>query len=260
MKQTPFRVRPAVRRAGGKSRLLKHLLPLIPAHHCYVEPFAGGLALLLAKPRSKVEVLNDKDGDLVTFYRCVRFHTEPLLAELQWVLTSREEFYDYRNQPGLTDIQRAARWYFRNRTCFGGVDARSFGISAVSAADSRERRLESVRQLSVRLDRTIIEHLDWEHCVSLYDRPATFFFLDPPYLGCSNVGYAAWTPADAMKLREVLRSTKGRWLLTFNDCTEVRQIFAGCRITSIERALGIHHREESSGRYRELIIRPKGGE
>jgi DNA adenine methylase len=260
MKQTsPFRVRPAVRRAGGKSRLLSTILPRISAHICYCEPFAGGLAVLLARPRSQVEVLNDVDGDLIRFYRCVRFHPEALLTELEFVLTSRREFLDARDQPGLTDIQRAARWYFRNRTCFGGTDPRSFGTSALSATDSRSARMEAVRALSVRLDRTLVEELDWQDCVRRYDRPTTFFFCDPPYTGCGDVGYKPWTDADVMRLREVLGAIRGNWLVTLNDSPAVRGIFDGCEIVGVERAMGISHKA-AKRRYRELIIRPAGQE
>lgn len=87
-----LRVRPAVSWPGGKGRLLKYILPLIPRHTCYCEPFSGGLAVLLAKPRSKVEVVNDLNGELITFYRCVRFHADVLLTELEFVMNSRQEF------------------------------------------------------------------------------------------------------------------------------------------------------------------------
>jgi hypothetical protein len=99
--------RAAIQWPGGKRWLLPVILPLIPPHTCYVEPFGGGLSVLLAKPRSPVEVANDTDGDLVNFYRVARFHLEPLLAELRWLPNSREEFHALRHQPGLTDIQRA---------------------------------------------------------------------------------------------------------------------------------------------------------
>ena len=257
MNESSFRVRPAVRRAGGKGRLLKYLLPLIPPHACYCEPFAGGLAVLLARPRSQVEVLNDKDGDLIRFYRCVRFHAEALLTELEFVLTSRREFLDAREQPGLTDIQRAARWYFRNRTCFGGADMRSFGTSALSAADSRGMRMEAIRALSVRLDRALIEELDWADCIRRYDRGSTFFFCDPPYTDCGSVGYGAWTEADVMKFREALTTVRGKWLVTLNDSPSNRRIFSGCEITSVERTMGINSKVEKR-RYREIIIRPAG--
>ena len=83
-----YRIKPAVTWLGGKSKLLKHILPLIPKHMCYVEPFAGGIAVFLAKPPSKIEVLNDLNGDPVTFYPRVKFHADSLLAELEFVLNS----------------------------------------------------------------------------------------------------------------------------------------------------------------------------
>lgn len=241
---------------GGKSRLLQHILPLIGEHTCYCEPFAGGLAVLLAKPRASVEVINDRHGDLVCFYRCVRFHAEPLLTELEFVLNSRKEFMDFRAQPGLTDIQRAARWFYRNRLCFGGSDIDTFGTSALSGSDSRARRLETIRELTVRLDRAVIEELDWEACVRRYDRPTTVFFLDPPYTGCGETAYAAWTTADVMKLREVLRTLQGRWIVTLNDAPETRQIFADCKVRPVKRALGINGKAGKGRQYAELVITP----
>lgn len=253
----PIAIKPAVSWAGGKTRLLRYLLPRIPAHTCYCEPFAGGLALLLAKPRSQVEAINDLNGDLVTFYRCVRFHSDALLTELEFVLNSRREFSDFCSQPGLTDIQKAARWFFRNRNCFGGTDLRSFGRSAISgggaAHGSREARLESIRALSRRLDRVCIENVEWDRCVELYDRPTTFFFFDPPYTECSETTYKPWTAADVAALRERLDALRGKWLLTLNDCPSNRTIFKGCEIQSVERAKGINAKA-ADRRYRELII------
>lgn len=254
------RIRPAITRPGGKSRLLAHLLPRIPADHvCYCEPFAGGLAVLLAKPRSRLEVVNDLDGDLVRFYRCVRFHPEALLTELEFVLNSREELRDFSAQQGLTDIQRAARWFHRNRTCFGGASLESFAVSATQPMSSRAARMESIRALNVRLDRVTVEHVSWERCVDLYDRPGTFFFCDPPYTDCQAGAYGAWTYADVQKLRDRLATIKGRWLLTLNDAPAIRTIFEGCDVRAVERARGIANRAGAgkAARYRELIIAPR---
>lgn len=255
-------IKPAVSWPGGKSRLLKYILPLIPSHTAYVEPFGGGLAVFLGKERSGVEVINDIDGDLVNFYRCVRYHLDPLLAEIEFTLNSREEFGDLRAQPGLTDIQRAARWFFRNKTCFGGADMRSFGISAVSgggaALGSRALRIERIRALNVRLDRVCIENLDWHKCVDLYDRPGTLFFFDPPYTECCDTMYAAWKSEDVLELRSRLDRLQGKWILTLNDSPVIRSIFEGCTLIPVERAKGINNRNPKSKRYRELIIVPPG--
>ena len=249
--------KPAITWPGGKSRLLEHILPDIPKHTCYVEPFAGGLAVLLAKPRSFIEVLNDIDGDLVNFYRCVRFHTDPLLTELEFVLNSRQEFGDFANQPGLTDIQRAARWFFRNRNCFRGGNLGTFGISPTSsgtgAAGSRSARMDSIRQLNVRLDRVTIEHVDWEKCLRIWDRTESFFFLDPPYTACTSTLYSPWTAADVLRLRDRLDALKGRWMVTLNDHPDVRRAFTGCKIKAVSRPKGIGGGGKAYG---EVIITP----
>jgi len=195
--------------------------------------------------------------DLVNFYRCVRFHLDPLLTEIEFVLNSREEFLSFKDQPGLTDIQRAARWFHRNKTCFGGCLG-SFGISPTSGMSSRAARMETVRALNARLDRTTIERTDWEKCLSLYDRPETFFFMDPPYTGCGDTAYAAWTTTDVQKFRERLSGLRGQWLVTFNDSASIRLIFEGCDIRAIERAKGINNRGSAKGKtYREVIISPR---
>ncbi len=252
-----YQVKPAIVWPGGKTRLLKAILPRIGKHTCYVEPFAGGLAVLLAKPRARFEVLNDLNGDLVTFYRCVRFHADTLLTELEFVLNSRQEFKDFADQPGLTDIQRAARWFFRNRNCFRGANLGTFGTSPSggAASGSRAARMEAIRQLNVRLDRVTVENLDWQRCLDLYDRPETLFFCDPPYTACKAGMYSAWTTADVQRFRDRLDRLKGTWLVTLNDSPDIRAIFSDCEVTAVERAKGITQAKQKT--YRELVIAPR---
>jgi DNA adenine methylase len=252
----PLAVKPAIVWPGGKTRLLKHILPNIGKHSCYVELFAGGLAVLLAKPRSRFEVLNDLNGDLVTFYRCVRFHADTLLTELEFVLNSRKEFFDFAAQPGLTDIQRAARWFFRNKNCFRGANLTTFGTgpNGGNSTGSRSARLDAIRQLNHRLDKVIVENLDWQKCLDLYDRKETFFFCDPPYTSCDSGMYSAWTTSDVQRFRKRLDQLKGSWLVTLNDAPDIRKIFGDCHITAVERAQGITMVKKKV--YRELVIRP----
>jgi DNA adenine methylase len=206
-----------------------------------------------------MEVVNDINGELITFYRCVRFHADVLLTELEFVLNSRQEFYDFRDQPGLTDIQRAARWFFRNKISFGG-QMDSFGTGALgggSSHGSRANRMEVIRALNLRLDRVCIEHLSWEKCLTLYDRPSTFFFLDPPYTGCGATTYKAWTDTDVRILRNKIDKLRGKWLVTLNDNAANRKIFSGCKIRSVDRAMGINNQGDTAKRYKELIITPR---
>lgn len=217
--------------------------------------------MLLAKPRSEIEVINDLNGELITFYRCVRFHADVLLTELEFVLNSRKEFFDFRDQPGLTDIQRAARWFFRNKNCFGGANMDSFATSAMTktgALGSRSNRMEAIRALSLRLDRVCIEHLDWDHCMNLYDRPQTFFFVDPPYTNSKPDMYEGWTETDVRILHDKLINRRGRWVVTLNDTAANRSIFSDCILTPVARTRGINNPGGNASVYHELVITRAG--
>ncbi len=245
---------------GGKSWAAKYVLPLISKHTCYVEPFAGGLAILLAKEPSALEIVNDINSDLINFFRCAQFHRDELIKELQFVLNSREEFIALKQQRGLTDIQRAARWFRIQTLSFAG-DGDSFAVQRKSgggAARSRRALLDKLDALNDRLDRVVTEHLDWRHCLELYDSDETFFFVDPPYLGGQIKNYKAWGKADLEALRDCLVALKGKWLLTINDCEAARSLFQEMKIKPLTRQRGIANKSESTRQeYRELLISPK---
>lgn len=247
--------RPVVSWAGGKARLLKYLLPLIRPHTAYVEVFGGGLALFLAKERSRHEVINDINGDLVKFYRNVRSHHEAILDELDLVLNSRRDFEDYCQQPGLTEIQRAARWFIRNKLSFAGTGT-SFAITRSQPLTSRAQRLLQIQSLSRRLDRTTIEEKPWEYILKTYDHEETLFFLDPPYPEAGGKNYAGWDEVTVERFCTAVKHLRGQWIFTFKDCAQVRSLMAGYTFKSINRARGIANNagKAKADRYVEIII------
>ncbi|MGB7650858.1 MAG: DNA adenine methylase [Gallionella sp.] len=103
---------------GGKRRLAKHIIPMFPEHTCYVEPFCGAAAIYFLKDQTKVEVLNDINGELVNLYRVVKHHLEEFIRQFKWSLTSRQMYKWLQDTPEetLTDIQRAARFFYLQRT------------------------------------------------------------------------------------------------------------------------------------------------
>jgi len=248
------RAKPVISWAGGKTRLLKHLLPRIAPHTTYCEVFGGGLALYCAKEPSPAEIINDINGDLVAFYRNTKKHCGALLKEIDLVLNSRQEFEDYLAQPGLTEIEHVARWFLRNKLSFAG-HGKNFAIARTQPLGSRSQRMAAIRALSQRLDRTTIENRTWEQVLDTYDSPAAFFFCDPPYFDDGGKCYAGWSREELARFCARLKTLKGRWLFTFQDCREVRQHMAGCRIKAITRARGIvNKRLTDAGVYREVII------
>lgn len=113
--------KPLVPWIGGKRRLAKHIVPLFPQHSCYVEPFAGAAAIFFLKEPVKVEVLNDVNSELINLYRVVQHHLDEFVRQFRWALTSRELFGWLKETPPatLTDIQRAARFFYLQKLAFG---------------------------------------------------------------------------------------------------------------------------------------------
>lgn len=248
---------PIVPWIGGKRRLAKHILPMFPEHICYVEPFSGAAALYFLKEEAKVEILNDINGELMNLYRVVQNHLEEFVRQFKWSLVSRAMFNWLQMMPTepLTDIQRAARFYYLQKLSFGGkVDNQTFGTSTTTTPRLNLLRIEeNLSQAHLRLARTTIETLPWDDCVQRYDRDHTLFYCDPPYWGTE--GYGVEFGLDQYdKMAELARSIDGKMIISVNDIPEMRQAFKGLAMdtVSIRYAVGgTQGRDERQ----ELIIR-----
>ncbi len=225
---------------GGKYQLSEQILSLFPTHHTYVEVFAGAAWVLFRKPTSKVEIINDINKELVTFYRVLQNHFAEFCRSFEWALISRVDFEHYKHLPAemLTDIQRAVRFYYLQRNCFGGRmdDSPSFGVSASRPPRSNHGELEkSLKAAHERLNKVYVECLPYTEIIRRNDRPETFFYLDPPYWDCEKYyGKGVFDKEDFTKLAEQLASIKGKFLLSLNDTPAVREIFKNFKIETTE--------------------------
>ena len=247
---------PIVPWIGGKRRLAKHILPLFPAHTCYVEPFCGAAALYFLKTPSKTEVINDINGELVNLYRVVKHHLEEFVRQFKWALVSRQIYKWLQDTPEetLTDIQRAARFYYLQKQAFGGkVADHTFGTSTTSAPRFNLLRIEEELSMAhLRLSRTLIEHLDWHQCIERYDRPHTLFYCDPPYWGTEGYG-VEFGLENYDHMAELARSTKGKMIISVNDIPEMRQVFNGLNMQSVDISYNLKVTGKPSPK-KELVI------
>lgn len=247
---------PIVPWIGGKRRLAKHILPLFPAHTCYVEPFCGAAALYFLKTPSKIEVINDINGELVNLYRVVKHHLEEFVRQFKWALVSRQIYKWLQDMPEetLTDIQRAARFYYLQKQSFGGkVADHTFGTSTTSAPRFNLLRIEEELSMAhLRLSRTLIEHLDWHQCIERYDRPHTLFYCDPPYWGTEGYG-VEFGLENYNHMAELARSTKGKVIISVNDIPEMRQAFNGLNMQSVDISYNLKVTGKPSPK-KELVI------
>ncbi|RYH56652.1 MAG: DNA adenine methylase [Alcaligenaceae bacterium] len=216
---------------GGKRRLADIIIPRFPAHTCYVEVFAGGAALYFMRPPAEVEVINDVNGELVNLYRVVQRHLEEFVRQFKWALSSREVFkwMKVTDPQTLTDIERAARFYYLQHQAFGGrVAGQTWGTATTTPAPTVNllRLEESLSAAHLRLHGAYIERLDWQECVRRYDRPHTLFYMDPPYWETEGYGVPfEWPQYEAMAAS--MRSMKGKAVLSINDHPDVRTCFQG---------------------------------
>lgn len=220
---------PIVPWIGGKRRLADILIPRFPPHSCYVEVFAGAAALFFMRPPAEVEVLNDVNDELINLYRVVQHHLEEFVRQFKWALSSRQVFkWLSDTQPHtLTDIQRAARFYYLQQNCFGGrVEGRTFGTATTSPPGLNLLRLEEALSAAhLRLSGAYIENLDWQVCISRYDRPHTFFFVDPPYWKTEGYG-VPFGFEQYQQMVDAVRQLQGRAIITLNDHPDIRALFS----------------------------------
>lgn len=245
---------------GGKSQLASMIIGYIKQidHMCYIEPFCGAAHVFFCKEPSKVEVLNDINSDLTTLFRVLQNHLEEFLRYFKWILVSREEFerINSQNPESLTDIQRAARFYYLQKLSFGGkVTGRSFGTSTTSPPRLNLLRIEEeLSQVHLRLSRVFIERLSYQKAIEKYDRKHTLLYLDPPYNGHENdYGTGLFTKDDFDTLSSILSSIEGRFILSLNGTKPVRKIFKRYYMKSVSVRYSVG-RNEKSKKHPELLI------
>jgi DNA adenine methylase len=211
---------------GGKSLLANKIIPLIPEHVCYCEVFAGAAWLLFKKEESEVEILND-------------INTDEFVRYLRWLLVSRDEFARFKAESPetLTDIQRAVRFYYLLRNGYAAkVDRPTFSIGPTNPPRFNLLRIEEdLSAAHLRLSRVYIENLHFQKIIERFDRPATFFYLDPPYYNCEeDYGKGIFHRDDFERLADILKGLEGKFMLSINDTKEIRGIFKAFEMKKVQ--------------------------
>jgi DNA adenine methylase len=204
---------------GGKQSLLKHLLPLIPPHKLYCEPFFGGGALFFAKPSSETEVINDLNGEVVNFFKVVKTKFAELQKEVQGTLHSRELFkrakaiYDFPDM--FTDVKRAwAFWVLTNQGFAGMIGSWGFGKDNSKEKSLINKRADFMKSYAERLESVQIEHNNALKVIDRCDDKEAFIYCDPPYINSDQGHYAGYGESEYKLLLDKLAKLKGKFLLS----------------------------------------------
>ena len=214
---------PPISYYGGKQRIASKLIPYIPKHTVYCEPFCGGATILFKKSFPKVtdmsnyrEVINDTDGDLINFFTKLRDNGKELVDKLYFTLYSEQEHKISKDLNIDDDLERARRYYiniqqsFNNKLNAGwkrGVYSQNIALTWLNKVNNLHKYIERMRQV-------YISNADALKCIKQWDSPQTFFFIDPPYMNANQGHYSGYTQEEYENLIELLKTVKGSFILT----------------------------------------------
>ena len=204
---------------GGKQTLLKYLLPLIPQHKMYCEPFFGGGAVFFAKPKSEVEVINDINGEIVNFFKVIKTKFPELQSEIKATLHSRELYKKamvvYAHPDLFTDVKRAwALWVLTNQGFAGMIGSWGFGKDDSKEAALANKRDAFTKEYEDRLTKVQVENNNAIKVIQRCDDKETFIYADPPYIGSDQGHYKGYSENDYRELLDALAKIKGKFLLS----------------------------------------------
>ncbi len=206
---------------GGKQLMARHIVPIIPKHNLYCEPFAGGAAIFFAKQPSTVEVLNDTNRELINFYRIVQNDFTSLEKEIQITLHSRDLHRKasviYNNPDMFSELKRAwALWVLSSQGFAGLIDG-SWGYDLKRSC--MPKRLENKKKaftvdLAIRLQNVQLECADALYIIKSRDCKEAFFYTDPPYYNSDMGHYDGYSKEDFEALLRLLSGIQGKFLLS----------------------------------------------
>ncbi len=278
-----------VSRVGNKSSILNILYAVFPLQYGrFVDVFGGSGSVLLGKEQvDSFEVYNDYDRNLVNLFHCMKERTMATIREIGFCnLNSREdfnfvkkffefeEFKDdfYREELLLTelmfpppeanelneirtritkdyDVRRAAMFLKLLRYSY------SSGCKSFASQPFDIRKLfELIKQLENRMANVVVENQDFETLIKHYDRQDTFFYADPPYFSTEDMYAVGFNWNDHVRLKDTLSKIQGKFLLSYNDCPEIRELYKGFSMLDFSRTHSMAQRYEAGKEFKELLI------
>ena len=234
-------VKPPVHYYGAKVRLAPWIVEHMPAHEAYIEPFFGSGAVLFSKPPSRFEVANDLDDLVVNFFRVLREQTDELVHALELTPYSRSEHEAADPAaPGLSDLERARRWWIRCVQGFGRMPEKAGWSTSIAGgatqAASAQALVARIPACARRLQRVLWESRPAVEVIGRYDRPSSLFYVDPPYAGATRAGlakrpkdYRMDMPSDEdhRELATVLAACKGTVIVSGYPSGLYDELFSG---------------------------------
>jgi DNA adenine methylase len=226
---------------GGKQKLARKIISIMPKHKHYVEVFFGSGAIFFNKPKARLNTINDIDGNLVNLFVQVRDNFDALAQKVYWTLNSRDEFNKFRKHSNnkfkdINDVDRALMYLFLNKTMFCGRPNSPFSAKIEGGAGFNLALIKRMKSVREKLDGVIIENRSYKEIIPKYSRSEdVLMYLDPPYWVSNNNDYYQYdfTETDHKLLFELLNKVKCKWILSYDDVPEIRYLHKDFHILKV---------------------------
>lgn len=231
---------------GGKQTMLKHILPLLPSHEKYTEPFCGGAAVLFAKKPCTSEVINDLNGELINFYWMAQVYYSDLRQKIEQTLHARDIHVHAKHintyPHFFTPVERAWAVWVLSKTSFSSKMDGSFGYDFSGGMPKKLRGAKDnfTEELCKRLEHVTIENRNAFDVIETYDSKETFHFIDPPYINSACGHYQGmFDHTQMIILLDLLSNIKGRFMLTMFPYEDIKVAAKqqGWSIHQVERTI-----------------------
>lgn len=237
-------MRPIFCRSGNKYYLANKILPNIPDHDIYVEPFVGTGTIFFKKEKARVNVLNDLDEEIIDMYKLIKTVGNDFETDLN-TIPKLQAFY---NKEPKTDEDILTKYILNCNKFSGNIKGKK-----IYKGTNPYNKLQKIDEYKEKLKGVKLYNTDWFEVAKKYDSPNTFFFLDPPY-ELRESGFEAYEHDnfDHVLFKEQVEKLKGMVIITLNDSPRMRRLFRGYNIKSYEKP---HHTKGIGGKLtHELVI------
>lgn len=282
-------IKTPVSRVGNKTAILHILYAIFPLkYNRFIDVFGGSGSVLLGKPEpSSFEVYNDFDKNLVNLFHCMKERTMATIRELGFChLNSREDFNALKkffeheqfddqyleeelelikimlsppNVNEMIEMRKRITWDYdvRRAAMFLKLLRFSYSSSCKSYASQPfdiRKLFGLIQELERRMANVIVENQDFETLIKHYDRPDSFFYADPPYYSTEDMYDVGFGWDDHVRLRDTLKQIKGKFLLSYNDCPQIRELYKDFSIFDFSRTHSMAQRYKAGAEFKELLI------
>jgi len=247
---------------GGKVKLSRQLVQLIPPHDRYIEMFAGGLSVFFRKTKAKHSIINDLDSDIINLYESIRINYDEFKWNVEWLIKSRELYNKYKaiiKGDKVIDIpnpKRAAEYYYILRNAFNN----NFMQPMSKYQEWNREFLNSITYSKQFLDNVMIENLDYRAMVEKYPPDKDdFWYLDPPYVAATERhdyyfhSFSKKDHYDMLGILKVINDGGAKFMVSYDDRNEISDLLKEFEICKVQTKYGGRHFDPSKV-YNELVI------